>query len=507
MSEQLHEAAERARLERRRRLVTEVAPYLAPGERVLEATTGRGTIHGPGERPRDSAVLRVVVTDQRLILLRKKAFRQFAVQEFDFDTSRVWLGFTAEAGGELEVGDTAHRTHASLSGVPELDLEPVYLALRERMQAEQLDVWLDPPQSEGPSIVLTDVDDLVDLDEAAALEPVIDVPEPEPVRVGGSSIEEILVAAGFPPESVEGPVPSVQFGRAGAGGVGTPGSEGGGAFSGSPAMSGPPPEPFIEPPVIIPDAEPEVDGREAGVAVQSGILRWLLASTGAEAVLYLHRAADGEERLQVEPRRLDARIAMALVRRATEAIAGAMGSPDPDDGTLVTRWGQMGEERVLVLSKPSAGTGDVASFARFVLERVDAPASGRAAEAARADRPALLDVVVSIEDDGRPAAAVRLAWRGQELSGRGHGHTAILGRHLAVARAVTDALRPLVRSDLVVEHVLLSYPPIDAELVVATVLVGARRFVGATAANPGDEETAAARAVLDALNRNIGEIV
>ena len=184
-----------------------------------------------------------------------------------------------------------------------------------------------------------------------------------------------------------------------------------------------------------------------------------------------------------------------------------MPSPDPDDETLVTRWGQMGEERVLVLSKASAGAGEVASFARFVLERLDAPASGRAGEGARADRPALLDVVVSVEDDGRPAAAVRLSWRGQELSGRGHGHTAILGRHLAVARAVTDALRPLVRSDLVIEHVLLSYPPIDAELVVATVLVGARRFVGATAANPGDEEAAAARAVLDALNRNLGEIV
>ncbi len=198
-------------------------PISRRGERVLEATTGRGAIHGPGERLRDSAVLRVVVTDQRLILLRKKAFRQFAVQEFDFDTSRVWLGFTAEAGGELEVGDTAHRTHASLTGVPELDLEPVYLALRERMQAEQLDVWLDPPQSEGPSIVLSDVDDLVDLDEGVAPELVIDVPEPEPVRVGGSSIEEILVAAGFPPESVEVPVPSVQFGRAGAGGVGTAG--------------------------------------------------------------------------------------------------------------------------------------------------------------------------------------------------------------------------------------------------------------------------------------------
>jgi hypothetical protein len=90
--------------------------------------------------------------------------------------------------------------------------------------------------------------------------------------------------------------------------------------------------------------------------------------------------------------------------------------------------------------------------------------------------------------------------------GHGHGHTAILGRHLAAARAVADALRPVVRGDLVVEHVLLSYPPMDAELVVATVLVGARRFVGATAAGPGDEEAAAARAVLDALNRNLAEL-
>ena len=118
----------------------------------------------------------------------------------------------------------------------------------------------------------------------------------------------------------------------------------------------------------------------------------------------------------------------------------------------------------------------------------------------------LLNVAVSVEDDGRPAAEVRLSWQGQELVGSGHGHTAILGRHLAVARAVADALRPLVHGDLVVEHVLLSYPPMDAELVVATVLVGARRFVGATAADPGDEEAAAARAVLDALNRSLAEI-
>jgi hypothetical protein len=142
MSEQLHEAAERARLERRRRLVAEVAPYLTPGERVLEATTGKGAATGPAARPRDPVAIRVMVTDQRMILLRKKAFRQFAVQEFSFDTSRVWLGFTAEAGGELEVSDTSRRTRVSISGIPELDLEPLFLALRDRMAGDQLDVWL-----------------------------------------------------------------------------------------------------------------------------------------------------------------------------------------------------------------------------------------------------------------------------------------------------------------------------------------------------------------------------
>ena len=64
----------------------------------------------------------------------------------------------------------------------------------------------------------------------------------------------------------------------------------------------------------------------------------------------------------------------------------------------------------------------------------------------------------------------------------------------------------MLHADLVVEHVLLSYPPMDAELVVATVLMGARRFVGATAADPGDEEAAAAKAVLDSLNRKLGGI-
>jgi hypothetical protein len=502
MSEQLHEAAERARLERRRRLVAEVAPYLTPGERVREATTGKGAASGPAARPRDPAAIRVVVTDQRMILLRKKAFRQFAVQEFSFDTSRVWLGFTAEAGGELEVSDTSRRTRVSVSGIPELDLEPLFLALRDRMAADQLDVWLDPPPPETAPVVLADLDELIQVEEAAAPEPVIELPELEPVAaVGASTIEEILVAAGFPPESVEGP--SVQIGHAGAEREAAPGLEG----SGGPGGANPPREPAVDAPVIIPDAETELGIEEAGGAVQAGILRWLLASTGAEAALYLHRTADGDEHLQVEPRRLDARLVMSMVRRATEAAGGPIPPPEADDQTLVTRWGQTGEERVLVLSGAPSGADEVTSFARFVLERLESPPSGRTSGAARErERPALLNVAVSVEDDGRPAAEVRLTWHGQELVGSGHGHTAILGRHLAVARAVADALRPLVHGDLVVEHVLLTYPPMDAELVVATVLVGARRFVGATAADPGDEEAAAARAVLDALNRSLAEI-
>ena len=260
--------------------------------------------------------------------------------------------------------------------------------------------------------------------------------------------------------------------------------------------------------LIIPDVDREQAPEAAGGAAQAGILRWLLASTEAGAALYLHRTADGEEHLQVEPRRLDARLAISLVRLAGDATAGPTPTAPGEEGTLVTRWGEAGEERVLVLSGlPTVVTSDVTAFARFVLDRLDSPTPAHAVARAReSDRPALLDVLVSVDEDDRPLADVRLAWRGRELSGRGHGHTAVLGRHLAAARAVADALRPALGRDVVVEHLLLTYPPTDAELIVATVLVGARRFVGATAAAPGDEETAAARAVLDALNRTLGEI-
>ena len=41
---------------------------------------------------------------------------------FSFETPRISLGFTAEAGGELHVSDPTDRTRTSVSGIPELDL-------------------------------------------------------------------------------------------------------------------------------------------------------------------------------------------------------------------------------------------------------------------------------------------------------------------------------------------------------------------------------------------------
>lgn len=507
MSEQLHEAAERARQERRRRLVGEVAPYLAPGEHVVEATSGRGVTPGQSE----DAPLRIVVTDQRLILLRKKAFRQFAVQAFAFDRARVSLGFTPQAGGEMDVSDPVDRRRVSVTDIPELDLEPLFGALRGRLDEDRLDVWTAPPWHAAEPSAGPGAENVVDLGAAEETEAdVIELREPEHVGapIGGSTIEEILVAAGFPPESLEGPGPAPAAGR----GRLSPDAP-------SAPPSGPPEPPrgvtvpsstpplSADAPVIIPEAEPEPSVEGLGGAAQAGILRWLLASTGAGAALYLERSARGDEHLQMEPRRLDARLAMSMVRTANDSLGGAAGpATDEDERTLVTHWGESGDERVLVLSGVPAGApGDATAFARFVLDRLGAP-MGAGGGAREADRPALIEVHVTAGEDGRPAAEVRLAWRDRELVGSGYGHTAILGRHLAAARATADALRQVLRADLVVEHVLLSYPPMDAELVVTTVLVGARRFVGATAADPGDEEAAAARAVLDALNRNLAEI-
>jgi len=516
MSEQLREAAERARSERRQRLVREVAPYLEPGEHVFDATSGRSTTRHGGER-HEPATLRVVVTDRRLLVLRKKAFRQFSVQAFSYATARVSIGFTAEAGGEVAISDLAGEVR--VGGIPELDLEPLFAALLGRIEEERLEIELEngpgvsggPQEPEEPPVVVSD--------EEAGSSVGSGVRLVEPLRVGAQTIEEILAAAGFPPEpGAPGSTESEETGAAAQPGGGRPAEP----FR----ITERPPEQSVtvpptselaatagedvpvEMPTIIPDADVP-DDKLAGAA-EAGILRWMISESGADAGIYLRRDPAGEEHLQVEPRRLDAQKAIALVRRAEAALSpGAVEPPAAEEPLLVTRWGESGDERVLILSGVRPGSaGELIAFARFVLDRLElAPQQGAGGEPVReVERPKLEDVSLSLDDEGLPLAVARLGWRGREHVGSGHGHSALLGRHLAAARAVADALGEAFSRDILVEHLFLTYPPMDAELVVVTVLIGAQRFVGATAVPPGDESRAAAHAVLDALNRNLPSI-
>jgi len=512
MSEQLHEAAERARSERRQRLVREVAPYLEPDERVLDATTGRSEGH-------EATTLRVIATDRRLMVLRKKAFRQFSMQTFSYASARVSIGFTAEAGGELVVADAAGDIR--VVGIPELDLEPLFASLVDRIEEQRLEVALEHGDAVEFRPARTETGDypVVLTDEEAGSPVGAGVRLVEPMRVGAQTIEEILAAAGFPPEPA--PVAGV-------------GSGGGRAETNDPA-EGPVGEPFriterpgeasdlglgggpaeasggevggLDLPVIIPDDA--VPAARLVGAAEAGILRWVISESGADAGIYLRRDAAGEEHLQVEPRRLDAQTAISLVRRAGSALEEGPAATRDEEAMLVTRWGEAGDERVLILSGVPAGPlGELTSFARFVFDRLEQPAAapGPGTQAPLFDRPRLEDVSVAIGEEGLPAAVARLVWGGREYAGSGHGHSSLLGRHLAAARAVAEALGHAMGRDVMVEHLFLTYPPMDAELVVVTVLVGAQRFVGATAVPPGQETKAAAQAVLDALNRNARRI-
>ena len=172
MSEQLHEAAERARLERRRRLVREVTPYLEPDEHVLDATTGRGARNLTGPSRPEASILRVVATERRLLVLRKKAFRHFVVQAFGYETARVSLGFTAEAGGEIEIVGAASRVR--VIGVPEMDLEPFFLICEMHMDPSRLEVSLEDPPALPPAR------------EPSLYRDEVRVRELEPTRVGAS---------------------------------------------------------------------------------------------------------------------------------------------------------------------------------------------------------------------------------------------------------------------------------------------------------------------------------
>ena len=75
------------------------------------------------------------------------------LRPFSFDRARVSLGFTPQAGGEMDVSDPVDRRRVSVSDIPELDLEPLFLALRGRVAEDRLDVWTAPPWHEAEPAV------------------------------------------------------------------------------------------------------------------------------------------------------------------------------------------------------------------------------------------------------------------------------------------------------------------------------------------------------------------
>ena len=117
----------------------------------------------------------------------------------------------------------------------------------------------------------------------------------------------------------------------------------------------------------------------------------------------------------------------------------------------------------------------------------------------------LVDAHVTITTEGQARADVWLEVSGTPLHGHGLGATALGGRHVAVARAAVDALRPVVGSDAALESMTLSADHADADAVhvLATVTAAQGRWAGAATSPPDREEWGAALAVLDAVRTHL----
>lgn len=293
----------------------------------------------------------------------------------------------------------------------------------------------------------------------------------------------------------------------------------------------------------------------------SGVLRWLLSETQADSAAFLRLSPGGRERFVVEPRGLDPGAVAILARGAREALVQSTERSRSIDAA--TRWlGTGGSKAIVLQGTPSGAAAEPLQFARFAIEwmgtsregdsaqgvedRVrsvpgvawaelneESPGSVRVMLAENVDPNMVedaLETVVSgtgvslrwvrpssppvprakllgltVDGEGKTSAEVRLDWKGQELRGRAHGAASPAGRYQAAARAVADALRPLLATDVVVEG-LYAHHHHGTELLVAVVSVDDERLVGAVPAQSEDRDVGAARAVLDALNRRLSEI-
>jgi hypothetical protein len=292
----------------------------------------------------------------------------------------------------------------------------------------------------------------------------------------------------------------------------------------------------------------------------SGVLRWLLSETQADSAAFLRLSPGGAERFVVEPRGLDPGAVAVLARAAREALVQSTERSRSIDAA--TRWlGNGGSKAIVLQGTPSGVAAEPLQFARFAIEWIGtsregdvaqgvegraravpgvawaeltdgSPASMKVMLAENVDQNMVADALenvvsgtgvalrwvrpttavprarllgLTIDGNGKSSAEVRLDWKGQELRGRAHGADSPGGRYQAAARAVADALRPLLATDVVVEG-LYSHHHHGTELLVAVVSVEDERLVGAVPAQSEDRDVGAARAVLDALNRRLSEI-
>jgi hypothetical protein len=287
---------------------------------------------------------------------------------------------------------------------------------------------------------------------------------------------------------------------------------------------------------------------------------------GTEALAYLHVTHDGDERIMVEPRGLDAQSVLDLARQARDALADW----DPEEGPQVneigTRWSGRGGLNVIVFDAAAEHPAESLRSAQGLIEGIralqeapdgrelenriraipgvawveytpDEPPTLRVLVAEDADsaevhtaveaslagaavalhwvepeplgkeepRPRLVKVRVDVDTESM--AEVHLRWNGHRLEGHGSASASAAGRFHSVAYATADALAPLLDGDIEVEGLYSALTHDQSELLMAVVQARGERLVGAVLSRPGEEDLSAAKAILDAVNRRLPHLV
>jgi hypothetical protein len=299
-----------------------------------------------------------------------------------------------------------------------------------------------------------------------------------------------------------------------------------------------------------------------------GVLRWLRDELGAESLAYLHVTHDGDERILVEPRGLDAQSVLELARQARDTLADW----EPEEGPQVdqsgARWSGRGGSSVIVFDAGATAENPTESLrsAQGLIEGIralqEAPDGRELENRVRAipgvawveyasDEPPTLRVLVAedaipedvraeveaalagaavalhwvepdligkeeprprlvkvrVQVDTESMAEVHLRWNGQRLEGHGSASASSAGRFHAVAYATADALAVLLDGDIEVEGLYSALTHDQSELLMAVVHARGERLVGAVLSRPGEEDLSAAKAILDAVNRRLPHLV